>query len=151
MKSYVLVIAFWLLACASFLSLETSAQNYSGEYRRGSSGTITIKDTGQGADRRLIISIAVGQAKPSCSGAVEGKAKFTGKNTAELVLADCEDKTDSSNATDEEAEICTIRLVFSGNRLVVTEGDKCHRCHGFSCIFDGTYLKKAQAPSRKRN
>lgn len=146
MKTYVFVITVAMLAGAFFSPATIAGQNRSGQYRRGSTGTIRIQDIGRGKNHRLALWIVVGQREPSCSGAVEGKARFTSKTVAELVLTDCGDKTNGKVTTDGEAENCRIKLVFSGgSRLIVEEGDNCHRCHGFSCVFDGTYFKKAQA------
>ena len=112
-----ILMAVFLLAG---LGSSAAAQNRSGSYL-SREGELVIRDKGR--SRPLEFSFTVGNSRGTCTGEVEGKARWVSRGTAEF--------SDDS---------CQLTFVFAGSRVRVSEGPNCGY-HGAACGFAGTYRR----------
>ncbi len=112
-----ILAALVLLACFGGTA---AAQNRSGSYL-SREGELVIKD--KGMSRPLEFSFTVGNSRGTCTGEVEGKARWVSPGKAEF-----------------SDESCKLTFVFAGRVVRVSEGPDCGY-HGAACGFAGTYRR----------
>ena len=118
-RRFIFTAALLIVGIAG-LGSSAVAQNRSGSYL-SREGELTIRDKGR--SQPLKFSFSVGNSRGTCTGEVEGNARWVSRGVAEF--------SDDS---------CKLKFVFTGTRVRVSEGPDCGY-HGAACGFAGIYRR----------
>lgn len=104
----------------------------SGDYVQNKKNFVSIRD---GKDAKRILFFVHFERKDDCSGELKGEAVLVKPNVAQYR---------------QTGDACVLQLVFSANRVTVSEVQGCGNYRGIQCFFEGTYLKKKEPSKAKK-
>lgn len=108
----------------------------SGDYVKNNRNFVSIRD---GKNAKKILFFAHFEAADDCLGELKGEATLIKPNLAQYRKV---------------GDACVLRLLFSGNKVTLSEEQACGNYRGITCSFDGTYTRKkvpAVKSKKKKN
>lgn len=106
----------------------------SGDYILNKKNFVSVRDGRD--DKRLLFFVHFEKGgKDGCSGEIKGEAVLVKPNIAQFR---------------QVGDPCVLQLVFSGNKVTLSEVQACGNYRGIQCAFDGSYAKKKEPARAKK-
>lgn len=98
----------------------------SGDYVLNKKNFVSVRDGRN--DKRILFFVHFEKGgSDDCSGEIKGEAVLIKPNIAQFR---------------QVGDPCVLQLMFSGNKVTVSEAQACGNYRGIKCTFDGSYVKK---------
>ena len=116
--------------------IDTFARKHklSGDYILNKKNFVAVRDGRD--DKRLLFFIHFEKGgKDECNGEIKGEAVLVKPNIAQFR---------------QVGDPCVLQLVFSGNKVTISEVQACGNYRGIKCSFDGSFAKKKESIKKEK-